>query len=396
MTKLNRRILIIAGEASGDLHASKLVRAIREADPGGDYEFFGAAGPLMREAGVEDVVAADELAIVGLAEIAGALPMFLKARRELLKAASARRPEAAVLVDFPDFNLKIAGALKKRGIKVIYYVSPQVWAWRKYRLATIKRNVDLLLTILPFEKEWFDRHGVENVEYVGSPLAREVYPSLTRSEFCERFGLDPSCPIIALLPGSRRKEIERILPVMLAAMPEVLRTVPEAQFAVAAASRAALGQIESMIASLRPEKRRRPVVIEDATYDLLHAADAAAVTSGTATMEAGILGTPLVVVYKTSGLNYALLEPLISVDHYGLINLIAGERLATELIQHDLTPANLAGEITRLLDPTENLRHKEKLRVATEKLGHGGASKRAAELIVRLIDGRESSTGALT
>ena len=392
MTKDERRIMIVAGEASGDLHASKLVRAIRETDPERSYSFFGSAGPLMRENGVEVVVAADELSIVGLAEIAGALPMFWKARKELLRAASYSRPDAAILVDFPDFNLKLAGALKKRGIKVVYYVSPQVWAWRKYRLRTIKRNVDLLLTILPFEKEWFRRKGVANVEYVGSPLAREVFPAMTKSEFCSRESLDPSRPIIALLPGSRRKEIDRILPVMLEAVSEIKQTVPGAQFVVAAASAAGRKQIESIIESQASSPPQAVTVVQESTYDLLHAADAAAVTSGTATMEAGIIGTPLVVVYKTSSLNYTLLEPLISVDHYGLINLIAGERLATELIQKDLTPTSLAIEITKLLDPNENRRHREKLAAAAEKLGRGGASKRAAELIIGLIDKSDTGT----
>lgn len=383
MTNQERRILIVAGEASGDLHASKLVRAIREADPDHTYNFFGSAGPQMRENGVEAIVAADELSIVGLAEIAGALPTFWKARKDLLRAASERRPDAAILVDFPDFNLKIAGALKKLGIKVVYYISPQVWAWRRYRLKTIKRSVDLLLTILPFEKEWFRGQGVEDVEYVGSPLAREVFPIRTKREFCDLAGFDPGRPIIALLPGSRQKEIERILPVLIDAAAVVAADHPGAQFGIAAASASSRDKILSIL----KEKSISDgfAVLEGETYNLLYAADAAAVTSGTATMEAGIIGTPLVIVYKTSSLNYTLLEPLISVDHYGLINLIAGERLAKELIQHDLTPATLAREIIRLLEPNENRRHRERLAIAAEKLGRGGASKRAAELIVELI-----------
>ena len=384
MTNQERRILIVAGEASGDLHASKLVRAIREADPDHTYNFFGAAGPQMRENGVEAIVAADERSIVGLAEIAGSLPMFWKARKDLLRAASDRMPDAAILVDFPDFNLKIAGALKKLGIKVVYYISPQVWAWRKYRLKGIKRSVDLLLTILPFEKEWFRRQGVEDVEYVGSPLAREVFPTRTKMEFCDLAGLDPERPIIALLPGSRQKEIERILPVLIDAAAIVAGDHPDAQFGIAAASASSRDKILSILKEKSISEGFS--VLEGETYNLLYAADAAAVTSGTATMEAGIIGTPLVIVYKTSGLNYTLLEPLISVEHYGLINLIAGERLAKELIQHDLTPATLAREIIKLLEPGENRRHRERLAIAAEKLGRGGASKRAAELIVELIE----------
>ncbi len=388
----DRQIMIVAGEASGDLHAAKLVNAIVEADPDRNYRFFGSAGSNMRAAGVEATVRADEMSIVGLLEIARALPMFLKARKALLVAAAERKPDAVILVDFPDFNLKLARSLKKLGLRVIYYISPQVWAWRKYRLSVIRDHVDLLLTILPFEKDWFLEQGVSNVEYVGSPLAREVSASRTKEEFCLMYALDPLKPVIAFLPGSRQKEIARIFPVMIDAAVEIWRSRPDIQFAVAAASLASREQITAAIegkSGVDREALRSIPVLVDETYNLLNASDAAAVTSGTATMEAGIIGTPLVIVYKTSGINYRLLEPLISVEHYGLINLIAGERVAAELIQDEFTRKTLAGEIILLLDPAENLRHREKLKSATEKLGHGGASKRAAELIIALISDRK-------
>lgn len=388
MASKDRQIMIVAGEASGDLHAAKLVRAIQKKDPAHHYRFFGATGPRLREAEVETIIPSDELSIVGLAEIARALPTFWRARNALLAAANSRKPDAVILVDFPDFNLKLARSLKRQGTRVIYYISPQVWAWRKYRLGTIKRNVDLLLTILPFEKDWFRKHGVSNVEYVGSPLAREVFPTLSKREFCELKGLDPQKPVVALLPGSRQKEIARILPEMIGAALVLRQKDPDIQFAIAAASRSSREQISLILedSSARGSNAlNRIPIVENETYNLLYAADAAAVTSGTATMEAGIIGTPLVIVYKTSKLNYTLLEPLISVEHYGLINLIAGERVAAELIQDEFTPSILASEIMRLLDPAENSRRREKLRVATEKLGHGGASDRAAKFIVEII-----------
>ncbi|CAN5143129.1 lipid-A-disaccharide synthase [soil metagenome] len=395
MATIDRQIMIVAGEASGDLHAAKLVRAIHKNDPAHNYRFFGATGPRLREAGVETIFPSDELSIVGLAEIARALPTFWRARNALLAAANSRKPDAVILVDFPDFNLKLARSLKKQGIRVIYYISPQVWAWRKYRLGTIKRHVDLLLTILPFEKEWFREHGVSNVQYVGSPLAREVFPTLSQREFCGLNGLDPLKPVVALLPGSRQKEIARILPEMIGAALVLRRKDPNIQFAVAAASRSCREQISSILETLtaRDSTALKSVrIVENETYNLLYAANAAAVTSGTATMEAGIIGTPLVIVYKTSRLNYTLLEPLISVEHYGLINLIAGDRVAAELIQDEFTPATLSSEILHLLDPAENSRHREQLRAATEKLGQGGASKRAAKLIVELISSQEGGS----
>ncbi len=384
-----RTVMIVAGEASGDAHAAKLVCAIREALPAVRFEFFGAAGPKMRGAGVEAIVESDSLAIVGLAEIGRALPMFLKAKSDLKRAASARKPDIVILVDFPDFNLKLAKSLKKLGFLVVYYISPQLWAWRKYRISSIRKYVDLLITILPFEKEWYSKRGVEHVEYVGNPLANKVRSSRPRGEFCSDHGLDPSRPLVALLPGSRHKEIERILPMMLDAAAELTVKVPKAQFLIAAGSTRARQDIKTILANRVIEHPFK--VVEQETYDALNASDVAAVTSGTATLEAGIVGTPMAIVYKSSAINYALLRPLISVEHFGLINLIAGERVATELIQGELTPKSLAAELFRLLEPVANAEMRSKLQKATDKLGAGGASKRAAEVILKLIDRSPSS-----
>ncbi|MEQ1642981.1 MAG: lipid-A-disaccharide synthase [Pyrinomonadaceae bacterium] len=381
-------IMIVAGEASGDAHAAKLIREIKEAQPAIVVEFFGAAGPKMREAGVEAIVESDSLSIVGLAEIGRALPMFLRAKRDLKDAAIQRKPDVVILVDFPDFNLKLAKSLKKQGFLVVYYISPQLWAWRNYRISSIRKYVDLLITILPFEKDWYSKRGIEHVEYVGNPLANEVNSSQSREEFCFNTGLDTSHPIVALLPGSRHKEIERMLPVMLDAADEMTNEVPKAQFVIAAASTLARRDINDVLADRRSEYPL--IVVDEQTYDVLNASDVAAVTSGTATLEAGIIGTPMAVVYASSLVNYVLLRPLISVEHYGLINLIAGERIAAELIQGDLTPKTLAAELLRLLEPSANAEMRSKLQKAADKLGQGGASKRAAEAILGLI-GREGS-----
>src|SRR5215213_8347174 len=231
------RLMLVAGEESGDAHAASLVGALRERAPGARFEFFGATGARMREAGVGSVVRDEDLAITGLAEIARALPRFWAAYRALRRAALERRPDAVLLVDWPDFNLALARALRRRGLRVIYYISPQLWAWRSHRVRQVRRDVDLLLAILPFEREWYARRGVSHVEFVGHPLAGAPAPRTTREEFCARHGLDPSKPIVALLPGSRRKEFERITPVMLDAAALVAQKVPAAQFVVALASR---------------------------------------------------------------------------------------------------------------------------------------------------------------
>ena len=382
------KVMIVAGEASGDTHAAKLVREMRALLGEGEAEFFGAAGHRMREAGVEPIVKSDELSIVGLPEIGRALPMFLRAFRDLKRAAVERRPDVIILVDFPDFNLKLAKSLKRKGFKIVHYISPQLWAWRKYRIRTIRKYVDLLLTILPFEKDWYAKHGVEHVEYVGSPLTREIHPSVSKDEFCIKHGLNPEKPIVSLLPGSRHKEIVRILPVMLDAASKMEASDHEIQFLVAMAADRKHHEVEDAIAALKSTGTQPPgrlTIVEAETYDAINASDAAAVTSGTATLETGIIGTPMAIVYKTSALNYKLLRPLISVEHFGLINLIAEKRIAKELIQGDLTSSSLAFELLSLLDPTENAKARAELAEATEKLGHGGASKRAAEAIYRVV-----------
>lgn len=377
MTKTSPTVMIVAGEASGDGHAAKLVNEFRKLAP--KAEFFGSAGPKMREASVAATVKADDLSIVGLAEIGRALPMFMRTMKKLRAVAEEKKPDVAILVDFPDFNLKLAKHLSRKGIKVVYYISPQLWAWRKYRISTIRKYVDLLITILPFEKDWYEHHGVTHVEYVGSPLAREVHSNISKVDLCSANSIDPARQIVALLPGSRSKEITRILPVMLAAA-EKLKKDHDIQFVIAASS-------DEQAVRLRKRKDVTDIkIIAGHTYDILNAADAAAVTSGTATLETGIIGTPLVIVYKTSKVNYSLLEPMIDVPHYGLINLIAGERLAKELIQDEFTANTLAVELSRLLEPEVNREMRGRLKIATDKLGHGGASKRAAEAILVLIE----------
>jgi lipid-A-disaccharide synthase len=381
------RLMIVAGEDSGDAHAASLVGALRERAPGTLFEFFGATGRRMREAGVESVVREDDLAITGLLEIGRALPRFWRAYRALLRAAAERRPDAVVLVDWPDFNLRLARALRRRGLRVVYYISPQLWAWRSYRVRQVRRDIDLMLTILPFEKDWYARRGFGAVEFVGHPLAGEVRPGVGRTEFCRRHGLDGSRPLVALLPGSRRKEFERIFPVMLGAAARISRARPEVQFVVALAARRTRAEAEAVmdaqsIGSGLPRTRR---VVEGETREALGAADAAAVCSGTATLEAALAGVPTVVVYKESFVNWNTLGRLISVEHFGLVNLIAGERVAPELMQHDFTGERLARELTALLEPERNSEVRARLRAAVARLGEGGASLRAADAVLRAV-----------
>jgi lipid-A-disaccharide synthase len=381
-------LMIVAGEASGDAHAASLVRALRERAPQTDLQFFGATGREMRAVGVEPTVRSDDLSILGLAEIGRALPRFWRAYGALKRAAIERAPDAVVLVDWPDFNLRLARALRSRGTRVIYYISPQLWAWRSHRVRSIRRDVDLLLTILPFEKEWYDARGVHHVEFVGHPLAGAVHARMSREEFCLTHEMDVKRPIIALLPGSRHKELERILPPMLEAASLLHEKRPDIQFALALAPGRSLEEAEAHLSNARRSGLALPLtlrIVQNETREALCAADAAAITSGTATLEAALLCVPQVIVYKESLLNWHILGSLINTEHYGLTNLVAGERLATELIQNDLTGERLAEELFALLDEERNRQFRERLNDATGKLGAGGASLRAAEAVLRAV-----------
>jgi lipid-A-disaccharide synthase len=379
--------MIVAGEDSGDAHAAALVRALRERAPEVEFEFFGSTGGRMRAAGVRSVVREDDLAITGLLEIARALPRFVRAYRALKRAAIERRPDAVVLVDWPDFNLPLARALRRRGLRVIYYISPQLWAWRPYRVRQVRRDVDLMLTILPFEQAWYEARGFARVEFVGHPLAGEVRARYGRAEFCARHALDPARPLVSLLPGSRRKEFERILPTMLDAAARLAHAKPETQFVVALSSRRTTAEAAAIIeavgkSSALPGALR---VVGGETREALAASDAAAVCSGTATLEAALLNTPLVVVYKESFLNWHLLGSLINVEHYGLVNLVAGRRLAPELMQYDFRGERLARELGSLLEPQRNAEVRAALRETAARLGAGGASHRAADAVLRAL-----------
>lgn len=381
--------MIVAGEASGDHHGARLVEAIRRQAPATRFEFFGATSHHLRRAGVEQIVNADEFAVMGLPEILRRLPMFRQALGKIKREAVRRRADAVILIDFPDFNLQLAKALKKKGLKIIYYISPQLWAWRKYRVRVIKKYVDLLLAILPFEKNWYAQQGVGHVKYVGHPLAGEVASRLGREEFCRKNDLDPEKPLIALLAGSRETEISRILPVMLEAAARLDdRKEEKLQFVIALAATRKVEEVEEALARRKKNGKSLPArltTVVDQTREALHAADVAAVASGTATLEATLLKTPFVIVYRVSRLNAALIRPLVSVEHFGLVNLIAGERVVPELIQEDFTPDKLAAELERLLEHDENEEMRKKLARAAEKLNDSSSAEGAAAAAARAV-----------
>jgi lipid-A-disaccharide synthase len=381
------RLMIVAGEPSGDAHAASLVECLRAVGPEVEFECFGATGPLMRAAGLETIVNSDALAIMGILEVARVLPRFIGAFRKLKATAIARSPDAVILVDWPEFNLRLASTLHRRGLKVIYYISPQLWAWRPRRVRSIKRDVDLLLSILPFESDWYRDRGVKHVAFVGHPLSGEVQTHLSREEFCTQNGLDPGRPIVSFLPGSRHKELQRILPPMLDAIQEISLRRSDVQFLVIAAPSRSIPEANEIIMQHKDASALEKLVtlLQGQMREALASSDAAAVASGTATLEAALLETPMVVVYKESALNWHTLGRLITVEHFGLVNLVAGERVAVELMQNDLTGTRLAAELLTLLDDDQNRSVRKKLHDVAKRLGDPGASNRAADRVLSAL-----------
>lgn len=377
------RLMIVAGEASGDKHGAHLVEAMRTLRPDLRLEFFGAGGDEMRAAGVETIVDVRELAIMGALEIAAALPKFLRVFKQLREAAQQRHPDAVILIDWPEFNLRLAKKLKRDGQRIFYYISPQVWAWRSYRVNAIKRDVERMLVILPFEQDYYQKAGVK-VEYVGHPLLDSVRVTASRAEFCSRHKLDPERPIVAMLPGSRRKEVAYILPPMIEAARELQQTRPDLQIVIALAPTIAQEQIELITSQYQLPSNS--LLITNDTYNAIAAAELAIVASGTATLETAIIGTPLIVVYKASALNWRIFWPLINVPFVGMPNLIAGREIAPELLQDSLTGSKLAACIAEFVnDEARLIQARRDLEEVKNKLGECEASRRAAQCLLESL-----------
>ena len=335
------RLLISAGEASGEMYGAQLIAALRRRVP--DVECFGVGGERMQAAGCDLVVQSKELAVVGITEILPRLPKIYGEFRKLVRAMDERKPQAAVLIDSPAFHFKVARQLHRRGIPVIYYVAPQLWAWRSGRVRLVRRYFKKVLVIFPFEEPWYRERGVD-AEFVGHPLADVERPAESAEEFVEEQGYEPDKPIIALLPGSRHKEIRMNLPALL-------RTADllgcDYQFVLPIAPGIDPGWLDLLVQKLNPSYNFILFTMTD-TRALAHAR-AAVVASGTATVEAAMMGTPMVVVYRVSPLTWKLGRPLVHVKNFAMVNLIAGEAVVPELIQADFTAKNVATKLREIL-----------------------------------------------
>ena len=377
------KVLISCGEPSGDLYAGALTAALREIDRG--TRVFGLGGDRLRDSGAELVAHYRGLAATGLSEALAVVPRSYAVYREMVARARVERPDVFVAVDFPEINFRIAAAVRRLGIPVVYYIGPQLWAWRRRRIETMRRRVDLALVIFPFEEALYREAGIP-VEFVGHPLLELSAPIQARGSFLRSLGLDPVAPTVALLPGSRPNELRAILPDVARAAGLVRERVPAVQFVVARAPNlddALLAPVASLLAA------GAAVVVEGRTDDVLAASDAVVTASGTATVQTAIHQRPMVIVYRLSALTYRIVKTFSHVRHAGMANLIAGERVVPELIQDAFTPAAVADEVVSFLtDAVRAERTRTALGRVRARLGSAGASRRTAERILAVAGGR--------
>jgi lipid-A-disaccharide synthase len=369
------QILLSAGEASGDMYAAQLAAALKARM---NCEIFGMGGDQMRAVGVDVVTDYSEVSVLGITEILAHLPQLIRAMRGLVDSARKRRPALAILTDFPGFHLRLARKLRPLGVRNVYYICPQFWAWRPWRVRIVRRRFALALCIFPFEEKFFGDAGVP-VKFIGHPLVGNVAPSRSREAFFAAHHVDPSKKLVTILPGSRSSELRRHLPVLREACSRIHQEMP-VQFVVAAApGRAGLLQ--------QGWPRRLDVrVIEGQTYDALAHAGASIVSSGTATVEAALLDAPMIVMYRVTPITAILAKPLVRTKFFSMVNLIAGREVVPELIQKDFTPEKVAAQTLRLLhDTSTTAAMRADLAEVRRKLGPPGAVERAADAIYALL-----------
>lgn len=380
---MSKKIMIVTGEASGDLHGSNLVRAMLLKDQ--DLQFYGMGGPELASLGVEILYDAAKVSVVGALEVFAHLKDILLAQRTLRRRLKEDPPDLLILIDLPDFNLMLAKVAKKLGIPVFYYISPQIWAWRSGRVKTIKARVDKIGVILPFEEEFYHSHGV-SADYVGHPLLDSVKTKLKREEFFQLHNIAKEAQCIGLLPGSRKREVSSLLPIFLAAAVQLEeKSSRPLVFLIPKASTIELTDLRS--AGIDHYGNRLDIrVIEDNRYDMMASCDAVVTASGTVTLELAILGVPMVVTYRLAPLTYHLGKLLIKIDFFSLVNLIAGYEAVPELLQDEVTSDRVAKELQAILLPSDSRQKMiDDLGLVNTKLGERGASKKAASVALQML-----------
>ena len=379
---MNHELLIITGEDSGDLYGGNLAREIKKLSP--DINISGVGGKQMRSAGVDIFCDVSEISVVGFWEVIEKLGLIRRLYKQIIEKFDSGNVKGVVLIDYPGFNLKIAKAAKERGIPVFYYISPQVWAWRKSRVKTIKKYVDKMMVILPFEKEFYQREGVD-VEFVGHPLLEviasnsEAISSSNKKEIYKEFGIDDRQIIIGILPGSRKKEIAYMLPEILKASSLIKGKYPSVQFLLPLSQSIEEDYLKNFITSDYSYIK----IVKGKNYDVMKVSDLLITKSGTSTLEAAIIGTPMIIVYKTSITSYYLAKVLVNVTYAGLPNLLAGKEAAPELLQHKMNAKNIAEKTIYFLEKKDGLEQmREEFKNIRYSLGEQGASKRTASIII--------------
>ncbi len=379
MNRNSKLILIVAGEASADLHGSNLVRAMKNLDPG--ITFRGIGGKRMENAGVEILFSSSDMAVVGLTEVLSRFHLITKAYLRLKSILKNIRPDLLILIDYPDFNLNLARSAKRFKVPVLYYIGPQVWAWRRGRIKKIADRVDRMAVILPFEKDVYRKRGMD-VDYVGHPLLDSIPKEPKKGEAVKKTGLKKHYPLLALLPGSRSEEIRKLLPLMIKAAEILSSRYPDLRCVLPVASTISPDLVRSMIRQSSVEIK----ISQGDIYGTLTACDLALVASGTATLETAIMEVPMVIIYRVSPISFLIGKMIVRVPYIGLVNLVAGKKIVPELLQDKVTPANLAHEALTILESgriKENMINK--LRMVREKLGKGGASAKTARIAMEML-----------
>ncbi len=372
-------VMLVAGETSGDLHAANLVRALKNINP--DVHFTGMGSNYMREAGVELLVDSASLAVVGLVEVLAHFSDLKAAMSTLREALQTHRPDLLILVDYPDFNLRLAASAKQAGVKVLYYISPQVWAWRPGRVHKIRSLVDMMAVVFPFEVSIYESAHVP-VRYTGHPLVDEAKSSLPPHQAKQHFGLDPAKQVVGLFPGSRRSEIKRLMPIIVDTAQLLRRRIPNVQFILPLAPALRRDDVELRLQGVDV------CIVENAIYDVIQSCDAIVTASGTATLQIALLETPMAIIYRVAPLSYWLGRWLISVRQVGLVNIVLGRPAVKEFLQYNAKPQRISEEIARLLsDDDYAMQMRRTLRETIKKLGEGRGSERVARLADEMLRG---------
>ncbi|MEJ5261465.1 MAG: lipid-A-disaccharide synthase [Ignavibacterium sp.] len=376
---MTKSVLIIAGEASGDLHGAALIRELKKLDS--ELNFYGIGGNKMKSSGMELIYHSDRMSFLGFVEVVKHLPFISKVQKELLEEVKLRKTKSAILIDYPGFNISIAKKLKKLGVEIYYYISPQVWAWGKGRVKKIKKLVRKMFVVFPFEEKFYKEKGVD-AEFVGHPLIRELseYNFLTKNDLIKKFGLESDKEILLLLPGSRKHEVTDIFPEMYRAA-KMISAKFNFQIVVACAS----SVDESLLKEVVKENDYK--IISGYTYDLMKHSKFGIIKSGTSTLEAGLLNLPMIIVYKASSLTYFIGRTLVKLDNIGIVNILLGKTLLPELIQNDVNAEKIFSEVEKILTDDEKYNSiKSELNKLYEILGNKNAAENAAQQIYKLMN----------